>query len=112
MAYKRTVKQYEIYLADLNPSIGKELKKTRPVVIISKNDMNKHLDTVVICPLTTSIHPKWRSRIQVLCQKKKAEIAVDQIRTISKSRLIKKIDNLSSSDSFILRKLITEMYGE
>ena len=112
MASKKRLRRYEIYLADLNPTKGSELKKTRPVVILSKNDMNKYLETVVVCPLTTVLHRDWRSRIQVVCNKKQAEIAVDQIRTISKSRLIKKIDVLSSTDAFLLRKLITEMYGE
>ncbi|MGH7800522.1 MAG: type II toxin-antitoxin system PemK/MazF family toxin [Thermodesulfobacteriota bacterium] len=74
--------------------------------------MNKYLETVVVCPLTTALHPDWRSRIQVVCNKKKAEIAVDQIRTISKSRLVRKIDELSAPNAFLLRNLITEMYGE
>jgi len=112
MASKKQIRQYEIYLADLNLTKGSELKKTRPVVIISKNDMNKYLGTVVVCPLTKVLHPGWRSRIQVVCNKKKAEIAVDQIRTISKSRLLKKIDVLSPTGAFLLRELITEMYGE
>jgi mRNA interferase MazF len=106
------VKRYEIYYADLNPTIGGEIQKIRPVVVISQNEMNKYLETVVVCPLTLKLHPKWRSRIQILCEKKPAEIAVDQIRSISKQRLKRKIDNLSSSDAQKLRYLITEMYGE
>ena len=74
--------------------------------------MNKYLDTVVICPLTTKLHPKWRSRIQTKCVQKKVEIAVDQIRAISKKRLKNNIDELSSEDALKLRNLITEMYGE
>ena len=80
-------KRYEIYLADLNPARGSEIKKTRPVVIVSMDEMNTHLETVVICPLTTRLHLNWRSRQQITCRNKSAEIAVDQIRTISKSRL-------------------------
>ena len=106
------VKRYEIYYADLNPTIGGEIQKIRPVVVISQNEMNKYLETVVVCPLTLKLHTKWRSRIQILCEKKPAEIAVDQIRSISKQRLKRKIDNLSSSDAQKLRYLITEMYGE
>ena len=107
-----TTKKYEIYRANLDPTIGAEIKKTRPVVIISDNWMNKFLRTVVICPLTTKLHPQWRSRIQIKSAGKKSEIAVDQIRTISKLRLIEKIDDLAETDAKILRKLITEMYGE
>jgi len=104
-------KRYEIYLADLNPSIGSEIRKVRPVVIVSPNDMNKYLATIVICPLTSKLHPRWRSRIQITCAGKRAEIAVDQIRTISRLRLKDKIDQLSPENADQLRSLISEMYG-
>jgi mRNA interferase MazF len=74
--------------------------------------MNCHLETLVVCPLTSRLHPKWRSRLQVDCAGQVAEIAVDQVRTISKQRLKQKIDQLSDENSAQLRKLITEMYGE
>lgn len=106
------IKRYEIYFADFNPTIGGEIQKSRPVVIISQDEMNKYLNTVVICPLTSKLHPKWRTRLQIKCAKKNAEVAVDQIRTISKQRLKKKIDKLSSNKAAQLRKLITDMYGE
>ncbi len=106
------IKRYEIYFADLNPTIGSEIEKVRPVVIISQDEMNKHLETVIVCPLTSKLHPQWRTRLQIKCANKNAEIAVDQIRTISKQRLQKKIDKLSDIKSAQLRKLITDMYGE
>ena len=106
------IKRYEIYFADLNPTIGSEIKKIRPVVIISQDEMNQYLETVVICPLTSKLHPQWRSRLQIECANKKAEIAVDQIRTISKKRLKNKIDKLPVIKAAQLRKLITDMYGE
>lgn len=104
--------RYEIYFADLNPTIGSEINKIRPVVVISDNEMNTNLQTVVICPLTSKLHPKWRTRLQINCADKQAEIAVDQIRTISKKRLRQKIDRLSVSQASLLRRIITEMYGE
>jgi mRNA interferase MazF len=107
-----TIKRYEIYYADLNPTIGSEIRKIRPVVIVSQDVMNKYLETVVICPLTSSLHPQWRTRLQITCAKQEAEIAVDQIRTISRQRLKNKIDTLSKSKAAQLRKLITDMYGE
>ena len=106
------IKRYEIYFADLNPTIGGELKKVRPVVVISQDEMNKYLDTVVVCPLTSKLHPKWRTRLQIKCANKKVEVAVDQIRTISKKRLQNKIDKLSNIKAAQSRKLITDMYGE
>lgn len=106
------VQRYEVYFADLNPTLGSEICKVRPVVVVSQNAMNKNLETVVVCPLTSSLHPAWRSRLQISCAGKPAEIAVDQIRTISKIRLRQKIDSLSKADVSQLRKLISEMYGE
>ncbi len=106
------VQRYEVYFADLNPTLGSEICKVRPVVVVSQNAMNKNLETVVVCPLTSSLHPVWRSRLQISCAGKPAEIAVDQIRTISKIRLRQKIDSLSKADVSQLRKLISEMYGE
>lgn len=106
------IKRYEIYYADLNPTVGSEIKKVRPIVIISQDEMNKYLETVVVCPLTSKLHPLWRTRLQIKCENKNAEIAVDQIRTISKQRLKKKLDQLSDVKAAQLRKLITDMYGE
>ena len=60
-------RRYEIYIANLNPTIGSEIRKTRPVVIVSKDEMNQFLETVVVCPLTTSLHPRWRGRLQIRC---------------------------------------------
>lgn len=106
------VERYGIYLADLNPTRGAAIAKTRTVVVVSRDEMNRYLDTIVVCPLTTKLHPRWRSRIPVICARRKAEIAVDQIRTISKDRLVKRLDNLSVSDAARVRRLIVEMYGE
>jgi mRNA interferase MazF len=108
----QNLKRYEIYFADLNPATGSEIKKICPVVIISQDVMNAYLGTVVVCPLTSKLHPTWRSRLQIRCAGKSAEIAVDQIRTISKQRLKNRIDKLSNTKAAQLRKLITDMYGE
>lgn len=108
----RAVERYGIYLADLDPVRGREIAKTRPVVVVSQDDMNRFLATVVVCPLTTKLHPRWRSRVQTVCAGRKAEIAVDQIRTISKERLGRRLDALEPATAALLRRLISEMYGE
>ena len=106
-----TIRRYEIYFADLNPTVGSEINKMRPVVVVSQDAMNRNLETIVVCPLTSKLHPKWRTRLQIKCVNQMAEIAVDQIRTISKQRLSKRIDQLSETKAAQLRKLITDMYG-
>ena len=103
--------RYGVYLANLDPTVGREIAKTRPVVVVSMDAMNQFAGTVVVCPLTTTLHPTWRSRLAVRCAGKAAEVAVDQIRTISTLRLTKKIDALTADHAAQLRELIVEMYG-
>ena len=106
-----TPERYGIYLAALDPTVGREIAKTRPVVVVSLDVLNRALETVVVCPLTTKLHPGWRSRLPVRCAGKPAEIAVDQIRTISTLRLVRKVDAIGASAAEKLRHLIVEMYG-
>jgi len=104
--------RYDIHYARLEPVEGSEMGKTRPCVIMSLDVLNARLNTVVICPLTSSLHPPWRTRLPTNCAGRPAEICVDQIRVISKSRLGRKIASLSAKDALALRLLVNEMYGE
>ena len=106
------MKRYEIRWAALDPATGAEMAKTRPVVIVSLDALNDRLTTVVVCPLTTQLHPAWRTRLRVRVAGRDAEIAVDQIRVISKSRLGAKTGRRSAATAGALRCLISEMYGE
>ncbi len=106
------MKRYDIFVAQLDPVQGSEMGKTRPVVIVSDDLRNQLLQTVVVCPLTSQLHPAWRSRLQVRCAGQPAEIAVDQIRVLSRARLTRKIAQLSPTEAERLRQLISEMYGE
>jgi mRNA interferase MazF len=109
---KEAVKRYEVRWVDLDPSRGAEMAKTRPVVIVSLDELNARLQTVTICPITSRLHPAWRCRLPVRCVGRPAEIAVDQIRTVSKTRLGPRIASLSDEAASSLRRLITEMLGE
>ena len=106
------MKRYEVRWATLDPVEGAEMAKTRPVVIVSLDVLNDRLQTVTVCPLTTQLHPTWRSRLQGQIGKRTAESAADQRRTISKSRLGRRLGTLSGADAATLRRIITEMYGE
>jgi mRNA interferase MazF len=108
----REIERHGIHLADLDPTRGGEIAKTCPVVVVSLDAMNRHRDTVVVCPLTTCLHPRWRSRMPCMCGGRRGEIAVDQIRTISKERLGRRIDRLEPGAAAQLRQVITEMYGQ
>ena len=106
------MKRYEIRWAALDPVQGAEMAKTRPAVIVSLDALNQRLDTVTICPLTSRLHPSWRTRLGCRVGGQSAEIVVDQIRTVSKERLGRKLGALSDEEAGALRRLITEMYGE
>ncbi len=106
------MKRYAIRWTALDPARGAEMAKTRPAVIVSLDVLNQHLRTVTVCPLTTRLHPSWRSRVQVRCGGRPAEVAVDQIRTVSRIRLGDKLGSLSKDEAATLRRVITEMYGE
>ena len=110
--HARAVKRYEIRWADRDPARGAEMAKARPVVVISLDELNERLETVTICPITSRLHPKWRCRMAVRCSGRPAEIAVDQVRTVSKARLGASLGSLSEAEAAALRRLITEMYGE
>ena len=88
------IKQYQIVLVNLDPTIGSEIKKTRPCVVISPNEMNKYLNTIVIAPMTTNSR-KYPTRVEVKHDSKIGWIVLDQIRTIDKGRIIKNLGRLS-----------------
>lgn len=106
------MKRYDIFWTHLDPIEGSEMGKTRPAVLVSLDVLNKRVNTVVVCPITSQLHPQWRTRIPCRCAGQAAEIAVDHIRAISKARLGQKIGSLSSGEIEALQRLITEMYGE
>ena len=106
------MKRYEVRWASLDPVQGGEVAKTRPVVIVSLDVLNERLNTVTVCPLTSSLHPGWRTRVPVRVGQRHAEIAVDHIRSISKSRLGRRLGKLSDADALALRLVSTEMFGE
>ena len=91
------LKQYSIVLVNLDPTIGSEIKKTRTCVILSPNEVNKFLRTIVVAPMTTNLK-NYPTRLEVSHNNKKGMIAIDQIRTIDKSRILKLFDRLSKSE--------------
>jgi len=103
------LKQYQIVLVNLEPTIGGEIKKTRPCVIISPNEMNKFLRTIIIAPMTTS-SKKYPTRIEVKHDRKIGWIVIDQIRTIDKQRIIKILGRLSQPEIKELKSVVKETF--
>ena len=103
------INQYHIFLVNLDPTIGSEIKKTRPCVVISPNEMNKYLNTVVIAPMTTS-SKNYPTRVKIKHVRKTGWIVIDQIRTIDKKRIIKLLGNLSKKEIEEVKGVIKETF--
>lgn len=103
------VKQYEIVLVNLDPTIGSEIRKTRPCVVISPNEMNDYLRTVIIAPMTTKSH-RYPTRIKINHNNQEGWIIIDQIRTIEKSRIIKGLGALSGKEVENCKAVIKETF--
>ncbi len=101
--------QYQIVLVNLDPTVGSEIKKTRPCVIISPNEMNKYLRTIIIAPMTTKSR-KYPTRIEVKNDRKIGWIVIDQIRTIDKLRIIRILGRLSQPEIKELKSVIKETF--
>lgn len=103
------LEQYQIILVNLDPTIGSEIKKTRPCVIISPNEMNRHLRTIVIAPLTTT-SKKYPTRIEVKHNNRIGWIVLDQVRTIDKNRIIKRLGRLTKPELKEVKSVLKETY--
>ena len=103
------LKQYAIILVNLDPTIGSEIKKTRPYVIISPNEMNKYLKTIVLAPMTTNLK-KYPTRVSVKHNGKKGMVAIDQIRTIDKTRIIRVFESLTQTEIEKCKEIIKETF--
>lgn len=103
------LKQYSIVLVNLDPIIGSEIKKTRPCVIISPNEMNKYLNTIVLAPMTTNLK-KYPTRVSVKHNGKKGMVAIDQIRTVDKTRIIRVFENLTKTEIVKCKEVIKETF--
>jgi len=103
------LKQYQVVLVNLDPTIGSEMKKTRPCVILSPNEMNKYLQTIVIAPMTSNSKP-YPTRVSVKHNKTKGWIVLDQIRTVDRKRIIKVLGNLVEKEIFNIKAILKETY--
>jgi mRNA interferase MazF len=103
------IKQYQIVLVNLDPTIGGEMKKTRPCVVISPDEMNKYLQTIVVAPMTSS-SKSYPTRVEVKHNKKKGWVVVDQIRTIDRKRIVKLFNSLTDKEISKVKTIIQETY--
>jgi mRNA interferase MazF len=103
------INQYDIVLVNLDPTMGSEMKKTRPCVVLSPNEMNKYLQTIVVAPMTTSSKP-YPTRVEIKHNQTKGWIAIDQIRTIDKTRIVKRYETLTTKEVVKVKSVIKEAF--
>lgn len=103
------LKQYQIVLVNLDPTVGNEMKITRPCVVISPNEMNKYLHTIVVAPITSSSKP-YPTRVEINHDKKKGWIVLDQIRTVDRQRVIKLLGNLTEKEAGKVKAVLRETF--
>ena len=105
------VKRFDVFLVNLDPTIGSEIKKTRPCVVISPDEMNRYIATVIIAPMTTKGRT-YPTRVACQFQGKDGEIVLDQIRTIYKTRLVKKLGQISQDEQVAVLDTLAEIFAE
>lgn len=105
------VKRFEVYLINLDPTVGKEIQKTRPCLVISPDEMNEHIGTVIVAPMTTKGRD-YPTRISCEFQGKAGQIVLDQIRTVDKTRLVKKLGTIQAEEQQATLTVLQEMFAE
>ena len=104
------VNRFDVYLVNLDPTIGSEIRKTRPALIISPNEMNHRINTVIIAPMTTKART-YPTRVPCVFSGKDGQIVLDQIRTVDKVRLIKKLGAIETKSQNLVSKILIEMFS-
>jgi len=104
------VNRFDVYLTNLDPTVGSEIQKTRPCLVISPDEMNRHIRTVIVAPMTTA-EKGYPTRIVCQFKKKKVHIVLDQIRTIDKTRLIKNLGTLDTETQLMVISVLQRLFA-
>ncbi len=105
------VKRFDVFLVNLDPTIGSEIQKTRPCVVISPDEMNRNIATVIVAPMTTK-GKEYPTRVVCRFQGKDGQIVLDQMRTVDKTRLVKILGEINSDEQKIVLDTLAEMFAE
>ena len=105
------VNRFDVFLVNLDPTIGSEIKKTRPCLIISPNEINHHISTVIVAPMTTK-GQSYPTRVTCQFQGKEGQIVLDQVRTVDKTRLVKLLGQITAEEQKAVLDILAEMFAE
>ena len=104
------VRRFDVFLINLDPTVGHEIKKTRPCLVISPDEMNRHISTIIVAPMTTKGR-NYPTRVQCTFQGKRGQIVLDQIRTIDKERFVKRLGKISKRAQMEVLRILREMFS-
>ena len=104
------VKRFEVYLVNLDPTVGSEIKKSRPCLVISPDELNRFIATVIVAPMTTKGRD-YPSRVSCVFQGKQAQVVLDQIRTVDKTRLVKRLGKVGTQTQSEVLSTLAEMFS-
>lgn len=104
------VKRFDVFVVSLDPTVGREIRKSRPCVIISPDEMNKWISTVIVAPMTTKGR-EYPSRIACRFKGKRGQIVLDQIRTVDKARLVQRLGKIEARTGLQALSVLTEMFA-
>ena len=105
------VKRFDVYRVGLDPTLGSEIQKTRPCLVISPDEMNRYIATVIVAPMTTQGRP-YPTRVSCRFQGKEGQIVLDQVRTVDKARLIRRLGRVSAPTQKAVLAVLAEMFAE
>lgn len=105
------IRRFDVYLVNLDPTIGHEIQKTRPCIVISPDEMNRHIATIIVAPMTSKGRP-YPSRVSCEMEGRDGQIVLDQIRTIDKTRLVKKLGRLDKPTQRLTLDVLREIFSE
>jgi mRNA interferase MazF len=104
------IKRFEVYLVNLDPTVGAEIQKTRPCLVVSPDEMNRSLQTVIVAPMTTKGRP-YPSRVPCRFQGRDGQVVLDQLRTVGRARLVRKLGRLDKKTSTVVLDVLQEMFA-
>lgn len=104
------IRRFEVYLVNLDPTIGREIRKTRPCLILSPDEMNRHIRTVIVAPMTTK-GQSYPTRVACRFEGKSGQVVLDQIRTVDRARLVKKLGRLNVKTASRVLAVAQEMFA-
>jgi mRNA interferase MazF len=105
------VKRFEVYLINIDPTVGHEIKKSRPCLVISPDEMNRYISTVIVAPMTTKGR-NYPTRVPCTFLGKEGQVVIDQIRTVDKIRLIKRLGKIDSKTQTDVFSVLSELFSE